>query len=125
MAQPEPTVLVEADTYNAWLYFGKLWRMSEASGLVGSLQIEPGESVKIRLRIDQEETIEQARRLTRKRQVDLRIDIDPLAYVRDLSGQIIRYLRNRQRAIDEEKRGGHLRIIQSTLDDLDDERGNS
>ncbi len=95
-------------------YFGKLARMSETTGLVGDLRVEPSDSIKIRLKINREETIDRARRTTRRINVDLWIDIDPMEYVRSLFREIIRYLRNRQKAIEEEKGEGYIEILEST-----------
>lgn len=88
--------------------------MSETTGLVGDLRVEPSDSIKIRLKINREETIDRARRTTRRINVDLWIDIDPMEYVRSLFREIIRYLRNRQKAIEEEKGEGYIEILEST-----------
>lgn len=105
------SVAVSADSYNAMLFLGKVSRVSDTRGLVGNLRIEHGDSVKIKLDIDTNETIKRAKEIIQKqKKVRLLVDID-VHYVKRLLDAIIDYIKRRQQRIRERKLKGYVEII--------------
>ena len=108
------SITIAADQYNAVLYLAKISRLAEQWGLVGNLHIEPGDSVKVKLDIDRENTIKQAERRTRTR---VHFEFHFQGYIDRLIQEIMKYLRDRQnkirkRKIERRKIREHLEILE-------------
>jgi hypothetical protein len=105
------SVTISVDSYNASLFLGKISRLTNNQGLVSALRVEPGDSVKVKLDIGRDETINRSKGIIRKRtRARLGIDFE-LNPVVSISRQIMDYLYKRQKKIERGKGKGHLRVL--------------